>query len=80
VIIRTEQGEKVFAGMEQMGLIDTKAIERISEIQAIARRKKEKAKQTEETFRLRKQGLDKKEIAAILGITEERVSHRLDST
>ena len=80
VIIRTEQGEKVFAGMEQMGLVETKAIERISDIQEIASRKKQKAKQTEETFRLRKQGLDKKEIAAILGTTEERVSHRLEST
>ena len=79
VIIRTEQGEKVFAGMEQMRLVETKAIERISDIQEIASRKKEKAKQTEETFRLSKQGLDKKEIAAILGITKERVSHRLES-
>jgi len=78
VIIRTEEGEKVFAGMEQSGLIETKAIVRISEIKEIAGRKKEKAKQTEETFRLRKGGLTKKEIAAILGITEERVSHRLD--
>jgi coenzyme F420-reducing hydrogenase beta subunit len=78
VIIRTEEGEKVFAGMEQSGLIETKEIVRISEIKEIAGRKKEKAKQTEETFRLRKGGLTKKEIAAILGITEERVSHRLD--
>ncbi len=78
VIIRTEDGEKVFVGMEQSGLIETKEIVRISEIKEIAGRKKEKAKQTEETFRLRKRGLTKKEIAAILGITEERVSHRLD--
>lgn len=78
VIIRTEEGEQVFADMEQRGLIETKAIGRISEIREIAGRKKEKAKQTEETFRLRKRGLTKKEIAAILGITEERVSHRLE--
>jgi len=78
VIIRTEEGEKVFTGMEQKRLIETKAIGRISEIKKIASRKKEKAKQTEETFRLKKRGLTKKEIAAMLGITEERVSHRLD--
>jgi coenzyme F420 hydrogenase subunit beta len=80
VIIRTEEGEKVFAGMEQMGLIETKEIGRIYDIKEIASRKKEKAKQTEETLKFRKLGLDKKEIAAILGITEERVSHRLDRT
>ena len=77
VMIRTEEGEKVFAGMERRGLIETKEIGRISEIKEIGSRKKEKAKQTEETFRLRKRGLTKKEIADILGITEERVSHRL---
>jgi coenzyme F420-reducing hydrogenase beta subunit len=78
VIIRTEEGEKVFAGMEEKKLIETKEIAGISDIKEIASRKKEKAEQTEETLRLRKRGLDKKEIAAILGITEERVSHRLD--
>jgi coenzyme F420-reducing hydrogenase beta subunit len=78
VIIRTEEGEKVFAGMEEKKLIETKEIADISDIKEIASRKKEKAEQTEETLRLRKRGLDKKEIAAILGITEERVSHRLD--
>jgi DNA-binding CsgD family transcriptional regulator len=49
-------------------------------VREIADRKKEKAKQTEDTFRLKKQGLTKKEIAEILGITEERVSHRLTGT
>jgi coenzyme F420-reducing hydrogenase beta subunit len=78
VIVRTEEGEKVFAGMEQRGLIETRPIGPISEIKKIASRKKEKAKQTEETFRFKKRGLTKKEIAAILGITEERVSHRLE--
>jgi coenzyme F420 hydrogenase subunit beta len=78
VIVRTEEGEKVFAGMEEKKLVETKEITGISDIKEIASRKKEKAEQTEETLRLRKRGLDKKEIAAILGITEERVSHRLD--
>jgi len=44
----------------------------------MAGRKKEKARQTAETFKLKKRGLTKKEIAAVLGITKERVSHRLD--
>ena len=78
VIIRTEEGEKVFAGMEEKKLIETREVGQISEIKEIASRKKEKAKQTEDIFRLKKRGLTKKEIAAILGITEERVSHRLD--
>jgi DNA-binding NarL/FixJ family response regulator len=76
--MRTEQGEKVFSGMEGRGLIDTKEILGIVDVEEIAGRKKEKAKQTEETFKLKRQGLAKKEIAAILGIAEERVSHRLE--
>jgi len=78
VIVRTEQGERIFSGMEQKGLIETKEVGDAVDVKEIASRKKEKAEQTEETLRLRKRGLDKKEIAAILGITEERVSHRLD--
>jgi len=77
VLIRTEQGEEVFAGMVEKGLVETREIGDIVEVREIADRKKEKAKQTEDTFRLNKQGLTKKEIADILGITEERVSHRL---
>jgi coenzyme F420 hydrogenase subunit beta len=78
VIIRTEEGEKVFAGMAEQRLIEMKELKDIVDVREIAARKKEKAKQTEEMFRLKKRGLTKKEIAAILGITEERVSHRLD--
>ena len=78
VIIRTEEGEKVFGGMAGDGLVETKDMGDIVDIIEIAGRKKEKAKQTEETFKLKKRGLTKKEIAAVLGITEERVSHRLD--
>mgnify|MGYP001119337264 CR=1 FL=1 len=78
VIIRTEEGEKVFAGMEQRELIETKTIGHIFEIKEIADRKKEKGKQTKEIFRLKEEGLEEKEIAAKLGITEERVSHRLE--
>ena len=78
VIVRTERGEEVFGGMAQRGLVETREAGDIAEVREIAGRKKEKAKQTEDTFRLNKQGLTKKEIADILGITEERVSHRLD--
>jgi len=78
VIIRTEEGDKIFGGMVAGGLGETKDTGDIVDIIEIAGRKKEKAKQTEETFKLKKRGLTKKEIAAILGITEERVSHRLD--
>jgi len=78
VIVRTEEGEKVFAGMVEEGLVEAKEIGDIVDVMEIAGRKKDKARQTEDTFKLRKRGLTKKEIAAILGITEERVSHRLD--
>ena len=47
-------------------------------IMGIADRKKEKGKQTMEIFRLRDEGREAKEIAAELGITEERVAHRLE--
>jgi coenzyme F420 hydrogenase subunit beta len=80
VIVRTEQGEEVFGGMVEEGLVETKEIGDVVGVREIAGRKKEKAKQTEETLRLNKRGLTKKEIAEILGITEERVSHRLDGT
>lgn len=80
VIIRTEQGERVFGGMVEEGLIQTKEIGDVVDVREIAGRKKEKAKQTEETLRLKKRGLTKKEIADILGITEARVSHRLDES
>jgi len=78
VIIRTEEGEKVFAGMTEQRLIEMEELKDIVDVREMAARKKEKAKQTEETFRMKKRGLTKKEIADILGITEERVSHRLD--
>lgn len=77
VIVRTEEGEKVFAGMVVENLIETREIEDIAELKEIASRKKEKGKQTREIFRLNAEGLDKEEIAARLGITEERASHRL---
>ena len=80
VIIRTEEGDRIFSGMEQEGLIEAKGIGNIADVKEIASRKKEKGKQTEETFKLKRRGLSKKEIAAILGITEERVSHRLEKT
>jgi len=78
VIIRTKEGEEVFSGMVEKGLVEARETGDIVEVREIAGRKKEKAKQTEDTFRLNKQGLTKREIADILGITEERVSHRLD--
>ena len=78
VIIRTEEGENVFNGLEEEELVEIKDTGDIADVREIAGRKKEKAKQTEETFKLKKRGLTKKEIAAILGITEERVSHRLN--
>ena len=78
VIVRTEEGEKAFGGIVEEGLVETKDMVDIVEVRELAGRKKEKAKQTEETFKLKKRGLTKKEIADILGITEERVSHRLD--
>ena len=78
VIIRTEEGERIFSGMEEKGLIETKEIGDIADVKEIASRKKDKGKQTKEIFKLKEAGLEKKEIVAKLGITEERVSHRLE--
>ena len=78
VMIRTEGGEEIFSGMEEKGLIETKEIRDIVDVKEIASKKKEKGKQTKEIFKLKEAGLEKKEIAAKLGITVERVSHRLD--
>lgn len=78
VLIRTEGGERVFAGMEENKVIETREIGHIVDAKEIAGRKKEKGRQTKEIFKLREAGLEKAEIAAKLGITEERVSHRLD--
>ncbi len=41
-------------------------------------RKRSKAKQTEEIFRLREEGYGVKEIATKLGISQDRVLHRLE--
>ena len=78
VIIRTEEGEAVFSGLEREGLVETKAADDLVYIMEIAQRKKEKGKQTKDIFKLQEEGLGKKEIAAKLGITEDRVSHRLE--
>ncbi len=78
VIIRTEEGDGIFAGMEQRGLVETRSMEDLCGIEEIAHRKKEKGKQTGQIFRLSEEGLDASEIASKLGIAEERVSHRLE--
>jgi coenzyme F420 hydrogenase subunit beta len=78
VMIRTEEGERIFSGMEQKGLVETREMGSIVDAKEIAGRKEEKGRQTSEIFRLKDAGLKKKEIAAKLGITVERVSHRLD--
>ena len=78
VIIRTEEGEAVFSGLEREGLIEMKAAGDLVCIREIAQRKREKGKQTKDIFKLKEEGLDKKEIAAKLRITEDRVSHRLE--
>jgi coenzyme F420 hydrogenase subunit beta len=78
VVIRSEEGEKVVAAVEGLGLIKTEDTGYTAEIGEIADRKSEKGKQTRDIIRLSEKGLDRREIAARLGITEERVSHRLD--
>ena len=64
--------------MEKGGLVETMAAGELVDIREIAARKREKGKQTDDIFKLKAEGLDEKEIAAKLGITEERVSHRLE--
>jgi coenzyme F420 hydrogenase subunit beta len=78
MIIRTEQGESIFSGMEEKGLLETREIGDIADVREIASRKKEKGAETKEIFKLRDAGLEKKQIAAGLGVTLDRVSHRLD--
>ena len=78
VVVRTEQGESIFSECEENKVIETKPLQNLDYIMEIADRKKEKGKQTRGIFRLTEKGLEKKEIAIKLGITEERVSHRLE--
>jgi coenzyme F420 hydrogenase subunit beta len=80
VIVRTQDGESVFSGFEKTNAIETKAIHNLDYLKEIADRKREKGKQTADIFRLTEEGLEKKEIAAKLGITEDRVSHRLEGS
>jgi len=80
VIVRTEEGEDTFSGFERNRFIETKPLQNLNYIKEIADRKRGKGKQTTDIFRLREEGLEKKEIAAKLGITEERVSHRLEGS
>jgi len=78
IIVRTEEGENLFSCMEKQGLVETKAVEDLAYIKEIAERKKKKGRQTKDIFRLRQERLSETEIAARLGVTEERVSHRLE--
>jgi coenzyme F420 hydrogenase subunit beta len=78
VVIRSEEAETVFSRIERNKAIETKPLETVDHIRQFANRKREKGKQTREIFNLREKGLERKEIAAKLGITEERVSHRLE--
>jgi len=80
VMVRTEEGEEIFSGMVEEGIVEIKEVGDIVGVKEIASRKKEKGRQAENTSRLKKGGLSKKEIAAILGITEETVFHRLGGT
>jgi DNA-binding NarL/FixJ family response regulator len=77
-MFRTDEGEAVFSALEREGLVETKAVDDLVYIREIAQRKREKGKQTQDIFKLKEEGLGKKEIAARLGITEDRVSHRLE--
>lgn len=78
VIVRTEEGENIFSKFERNRFIETKPLQNLNYIKEITERKKEKGKQTMDIFRLKEEGLRKKEIAAKLGIKEERVTHRLE--
>ncbi len=78
VIVRTEQGENLFSGLERTKVIDTKPIQNLDELKEMADRKREKGRQTADIFSLTEEGLEKKDIASELGITEDRVSHRLE--
>jgi coenzyme F420-reducing hydrogenase beta subunit len=77
-IVRTEIGEKVLAGMVEQELVETSGLVEILDLKELASRKKQKGQQTREIFKLKEIGLETREIAARLGITEERVSHRLE--
>ena len=78
VVVRTEEGENLFSGLERTKGIDTEPIQNLDELKEMADRKREKGRQTADIFRLTEEGLEKKDIAAELGITEDRVSHRLE--
>lgn len=78
VIVRTERGEEIFSGLERSGIIDVEAIKDLNYVKEVSARKRNKAKQTKEIFRLKETGLDAGKIAIKLGVSEERVRHRLE--
>ena len=80
VFVRTAKGEAIISAMEKEGRIETMTMENLGYLDEIAARKREKGKQTRDIFKLKEEGLGNKEIAAKLGIAEERVSHRLGGT
>ena len=77
VIIRTEQGENVFAELEEKGMLRTTS-PNIAAIYDIAKRKREKAEQTSRIYALRDEGKSVDEIAENLGIARSTVMHRLE--
>jgi len=77
VVLRTSEGSRVFSELEKNDLIETRPLEDFDYVKEIAERKRQKGKQTQEIFRSKEQNHGEREIAARLGITVERVVHRL---
>lgn len=76
VIVRTEEGENLFSKLASEGAVEIKPLENLEAIQELSDRKRDQAKYTRNIFRLKEKGLQRHEIAAKLGISEE-VTNRL---
>jgi coenzyme F420 hydrogenase subunit beta len=76
VILRTEEGEKLFSELSEKGAAEIRELENLETIQELSDRKRDQAKYTKKIFRLKEKGLQRGEIAAKVGISEE-VTERL---
>lgn len=78
VIIRTEHAENILSELETKRVIEMMPLPRANELEELSQRKRKKGKQTRKIFKMAERGRDVEEIAEKLGITEERVLHRLE--
>lgn len=76
VILRTEEGEDLFLQAQRAGILENQPLGNLGNLKELAYRKRTQGKYTSKIFSLKEKGLQRHEITAKLGISEQ-VSEKL---